>query len=161
MGMKSMEARMNQSDSAGLCLEDMIPGLAPRDTPSMWMISARSSIATLLRGKSKHGVWVTATRVGRRGGSATAGPFLLPILAGRTMAQRSPVSALRGPANIPARTLSALPMATPLWVTKASPWIATRWMGSWMWPSWRSRRAQLLATEAHLQSLLRLLHQDQ
>merc|ERR1712039_100158 len=157
---KIMEARVNQSDSAGLCLEDMIPDLAPLDTPSMWMISARSSIATLLRGKSKHGVWVTATRVGRREGSATAAPFRLPILAGRTMAQRSPVSALRNPANIPARTPSALPMATPLWVTKGSPWIATRWMGSWMWLSWRSRRAQL-ATEAYLQSLLRLRHQDQ
>merc|ERR1712187_135987 len=149
-------------DSVGLCLclEDMLPGLAPRDMPSMWMISARSSIATLLRGKSKHGVWVTATRVGRRGGSATAAPFRLPILAGRTMVQRSLVSALRNPANIPAQTPSALPMGTLLWVTKASPWIATRWTGLWMWPSWRSRRAQL-ATEVHLQSLLRLRHQDQ
>jgi hypothetical protein len=59
--LKNMGVRMNRADSAELCtvLPTMMPGLAPRDTPFMWMISARSSIVTLLRGKSKHGVWVT------------------------------------------------------------------------------------------------------
>merc|ERR1712226_1386770 len=64
------------------------------------------------------------------------------------------------PCKYPSPDPECIANGPPLWVTKASPWIATRWMGSWMWPAWRSRRAQL-ATAAHLQSLLRLLDQDQ